>query len=151
MKLTPGVDEGGKNEVEKNRDRAAEPAHLGPVRHRQSIAQQHTDRVKNTAGDQESRTARSRLGEKASIAPDVGCDFDHHGQHNQLDAEKNRIADQTGEPVLCGRQPANREKYHESLAQDAKRKEQSQNRERAAVHHGVNLELSLTLRPRFGR
>ena len=44
------------------------------------------------------------------------------------------IADQTGEPVLCGRQPTNRKKYHKSLAQDAKRKKQSQNCERAPVH-----------------
>ncbi len=82
MKFPPGVHEGGKNEVEKNRDRVAEPAHLGPVRHSQSIAQNHAGRVQNAAGDQESGTAGSRLGEKASSAPDVGCDFDHHGQHN---------------------------------------------------------------------
>jgi hypothetical protein len=101
MKLTPGVHEGGKDEMEKNRDRAAEPAHLGPVGHRQSIAQHHTERVNYAAGEYESATAGSRLGEKPSTAPDVGCNFDHHGQHNQLDAEKNRIAYHTGEPVFC--------------------------------------------------
>jgi hypothetical protein len=127
VKLTPGVHEGGKDEVEENRDRAAEPAHLGPVGHRQKIAQHHADRVQNAAGHQESATAGFRFGEISSAAPVVACDFDHHGQHNQLDAEKDRIGDQTGEPVLRGRQPLTRKKYHQSLAQDTKRK--CQNRE----------------------
>lgn len=82
MKFAPGVHEGGKDEVEKNRDRVAEPAHLGPVRHRQGIAQHHANRVQNAEGDQEPGTAGSRLGEKAPSAPDVGSDFDHPGQHN---------------------------------------------------------------------
>jgi hypothetical protein len=149
VKLTPGVHEGGKDEVKKSGScRRTSASRAG--RSSSEDRQHHADRVQNAAGHQESATAGFRFGEISSAAPDVACDFDHHDQHNQLDAEKDRIADQTGEPVLCGRQPANRKKYHQSLAQDAKGKEQGQNRECAAVHHGVNLELSLTLRPDSG-
>ena len=41
----------------------------------------------------------------------------------------------------------NPKKYHQSLAEDAKRKEDSQNSQSAGVHAGVNLELCLVLRP----
>jgi len=63
--------------MEKNRYRAAEPAHFRAQDHGYNVAQQHTACINRAEADEKSRQTHSRLRKKPFAAPDVGDDLDH--------------------------------------------------------------------------
>lgn len=63
----------GQHKVEKDRDRAAEPAHLRVEGHGQNITQQHGRSVDCTESYQKPRVGGSPSGEAAVATPDVGA------------------------------------------------------------------------------
>ena len=120
---SPYEQERSQNEVKADRDRAAKPAHLGSIDHRQNIAQGHRSNVDCAEVDKKVADSWPRRREKSVAMPNVQRNFNHDRQHYELNSEQNRVRDEPRRPVVVGGKPMYRKKNDERLTQHTEKKQ----------------------------